>query len=234
MSLQTQVSAAEWQARCTLATLYRLIAHFRMTDLIDTHISLRVPDEPNHFLINHYGLPFERMRASDLVKINHNGEIVGAHDAGKSVNAAGFVIHSAIHAARPEIDCVIHTHTGDGMAVAAMQDGLLPLTQHALKFYQRLAYHDYEGIALDLDEQSRLVADLGTHQAMILRNHGLLTACQAQVKALSTGQALTRPPEAVCTRASAQFAAEDDDAYVRKVWDAAVLLIEAQLADCCR
>ena len=251
MSLQTQVSAAEWQARCTLATLYRLIAHFRMTDLIDTHISLRVPDEPNHFLINHYGLPFERMRASDLVKINHDGDIVGAHDAGKSVNAAGFVIHSAIHAARPEVDCVIHTHTGDGMAVAAMQDGLLPLSQHALKFYQRLAYHDYEGIALDLDEQSRLVADLGTHQAMILRNHGLLTAaenpyrafhlmymleraCQAQVKALATGQTLTWPPEAVCARAAAQFAAEDDDAYVRKVWDAAVLLIEAQLADCCR
>ena len=134
-SLKDVVSEKEWDARCQLAGLYRLIAQFRMTDLIDTHISLRVPDEDGHFLINQYGIPFEKMTASHLVKIDYAGNIIADYDQGKLVNTAGFVIHSAIHDARKDVHCVIHTHTADGIAVSAQKHGLLPLSQHALKFY---------------------------------------------------------------------------------------------------
>jgi len=174
------MSEAEWQTRCDLAALYRLVAHFRMTDLIYTHISARVPGPEDHFLINRYGVLFDRMRASDLVKIDLDGRVVGQGAGGtdaamdQEVNAAGFTIHSAIHATRHDLVCVIHTHTAAGIAVSAQKQGLLPISQHALKFYGRLAYHGYEGIALDLDERDRLVRDLGDRQAMILRNHGLL------------------------------------------------------------
>lgn len=250
MNLKEMVSAAEWQARCDLAALYRLIAHYRMTDLIDTHISIRVPDEPNHFLINRYGVMFEHMKASDLVKIDHDGQIVAAYDQGKNVNVAGFVIHSAIHHARSDIHCVIHTHTADGMAVSAQAHGLLPLTQHALKFYQCLSYHQYEGIALSLDERERLVQDLGNTKAMILRNHGLLAAgnsvadafytiyfleraCQAQIKATSSGSELVYPDAAVCEFTAQQFQAEETPQYLQMVWDAAVSLIAHQQSDYC-
>lgn len=250
LSLQNVVSASEWQARCDLAALYRLIAHHRMTDLIDTHISLRVPNEPNHFLINRYGVLFDKMTASDLVKIDHDGNIVEAHDQGKRVNVAGFVIHSAVHAARPNTHCVIHTHTADGMAVSTQKDGLLPLTQHALKFYGCLSYHDYEGVALSLDERQRLVADLGDNDAMILRNHGLLAcgasipaafhtlyflerACQAQVKALPMGGELVLPPEEIRVHTAQQFKDEDTPEYVKMVWDAALTLIAHQKESYC-
>ena len=248
--LKDLVSLSEWQARCELAALYRLIAHFRMTDLIDTHISVRVPNEPNHFLINRYGVLFDHMKASDLVKIDHDGNIVGEYDQGKNVNRAGFVIHSAIHHARPEINCVIHTHTADGMAVSTQKNGLLPLTQHALKFYGCLSYHAYEGVALSLDERERLVADLGQNHAMVLYNHGLLAtgesvcsafhtlyflerACQAQIKAQSAGAELIYPSEAVCAHTAQQFAAEDTPEYVQMVWDAALTLIANQAEDYC-
>ncbi|MDF9898840.1 UNVERIFIED_ORG: ribulose-5-phosphate 4-epimerase/fuculose-1-phosphate aldolase [Pseudomonas reinekei] len=174
MSKPAHIDPIEWQARCELAALYRLVAHFRMTDLIDTHITLRIPGPEHHFLINRYGVIFDRMRASDLVRIDQEGRVVDPEYAGHRVNAAGFVIHSAIHMARPDLNCVIHTHTAAGMAVAAQKQGLLPISQHALKFYGKLAYHTYEGIALSLDERERLIADLGPHRAMILRNHGLL------------------------------------------------------------
>lgn len=248
LSLKSLVSESEWQARCDLAALYRLLAHYKMTDLIDTHISVRVPNEPNHFLINRYGVTFDRMRASDLVKIDHEGAIVAEYDEGKNVNRAGFVIHSAIHHARPEIDCVIHTHTADGMAVSVQKNGLLPLTQHALKFYNCISYHAYEGIALSLDERQRLVADLGQNTAMVLNNHGLLAAgasvgaafhtiyfleraCQAQIKILSAGGELIYPAETICTHTAQQFADEDDAEYVQMVWEAAISLIESQEAD---
>lgn len=240
---QQQIPQHEWQARCELAALYRLIAHYRMTDLIDTHITLRVPDEPEHFLINRYGVAFERMKASDLVKIDHDGNIVADYDRSKKVNAAGFVIHSAIHAARADLNCIIHTHTADGMAVAAQQHGLLPITQHALKFYGRLAYHSYEGIALSLDERQRLVGDLGSHRAMILRNHGLLAAgdsvarafheiyfleraCQAQIRALAGGTSLCFPTEQVCVHTANQFDRDGIEGIVDDAWRAALSLIE--------
>lgn len=240
-----QISPEEWETRCDLAGLYRLVAHFRMTDLIDTHISARVPNEPDHFLINRYGVLFHEMRASDLVKVDHDGHVVDPRLGPDSVNRAGFNIHSAIHAARPDVNCVVHTHTAAGIAVSAQEDGLLPISQHALKYYRRLGYHDYEGIALNPDERSRLVRDLGSHQAMILRNHGLLAvggsvaeafnqlyflerACQAQVQALAGGQPLRFPPEAVCELTAQQ----SEDEIVRNLhllaWESALRLIDGE------
>lgn len=217
-------SAEEWAARCDLAALYRLLAHFRMTDIIYTHLTARVPGSHDHFLINHYGVLFHEMCASDLVKVDCDGHIVEAAEERRSlrVNAAGFTIHSAIHLARPDLACVIHTHTADGIAVSAQQQGLLPLSQHALKFYGRLAYHGYEGIAYNLEERDRLAHDLGPHEAMILRNHGLLAAggtiaeafhniyyleraCQSQIKAMAGNAELHLPPPEVCAHTRAQF-----------------------------
>jgi len=246
MSKPESMSAAEWQARCELAALYRLIAHFRMTDLIDTHLTLRVPGPEAHFLINHYGVLFEHMKASDLILIDQHGHKVGASlDDNKVVNVAGFVIHSAIHMARHDLTCVIHTHTASGMAVSAQEQGLLPITQHALKFYGKLAYHTYEGIALSLEERQRLVADLGPHRAMILRNHGLLVgggsvakafheifflerACQAQIQALAGGARLVYPSSEVCEHTASQFESPEADAIIDMAWQAALALIEPQ------
>jgi ribulose-5-phosphate 4-epimerase/fuculose-1-phosphate aldolase len=233
----------EAQVRHDLAALYRLIAHFKMTDLIDTHISARVPGPEHHFLINRYGVLFHEMRPEDLVKIDTDGNPVDPGDADTNrVNAAGFTIHSAIHMARHDLACVIHTHTADGMAVACRKKGLLPITQHALRFYDRLGYHDYEGIALDLAERERLVADMGTHKAMILRNHGLLAAgrtipeafvniyfleraCQAQVKATMGGDELVYPSAEVCERTARQFERPTAMAYCERVWKAALRLL---------
>src|SRR6187397_1274475 len=173
-SVRDRVSAGEWETRVDLAACYRLAAHFRMTDLIYTHISARVPGPEHHFLINAFGLLWDEISASTLVKVTLEGEIVD-DPTGNGINRAGYVIHSAVHRARPEIHCVMHTHTSAGIAVSAQEDGLLPLSQHAMRFTGCIAYHDYEGLALELDEQKRLVADLGTHKALILRNHGLLT-----------------------------------------------------------
>jgi ribulose-5-phosphate 4-epimerase/fuculose-1-phosphate aldolase len=238
------VSEAEWQIRCDLAALYRLVAYYRWTDFIYTHLSARLPGPDHHFLINKYGVNFQEMRASDLVKIDLHGNVVEAGDiSSKRVNAAGFTIHSAIHMARPDLMCVVHTHTAAGIAVSAQKDGLLPISQHALKFYGRLAYHGYEGIALDLDERERLVADLGQHKAMILRNHGLLVggtsiaeafhmiymlerACAAQVAALSGGQEIVLPPESVRVHTAEQFRKGENDEHYAMVWDAALRLIE--------
>ena len=216
-----KASAAEWRARVELAACYRLVAHFRMTDLIYTHISARVPGGAPRFLINPYGLMFEEITASSLVTVTLEGRIVD-DPTGLGMNPAGFVIHSAIHGARHDVGCVMHTHTGAGLAVAAQRQGLLPLSQHAMRFAGCLAYHDYEGIALDMDEQQRLIRDLGSHNAMILRNHGLLTcgatvrtafdlmyylerACQAQVGAMGTGAELVLAPAAVAEKVARQF-----------------------------
>ena len=169
----SRYSAEEWRLRQELAACYRLIAHFRMTDLIFTHISARIPGPEHHFLINPYGLWFDEITASNLVKIDLQGQAV--EPSPYSVNPAGFVIHSAIHGARENAQCVLHTHTRAGCAVAAQRDGLLPLNQISMEFYGNVAYHDYEGIALDLDERERLVKDLGDKPVLILRNHGLLT-----------------------------------------------------------
>ncbi|GLO15799.1 class II aldolase [Pseudomonas putida] len=250
MSKPHHISDVEWQARCELAALYRLVAHFRMTDLIDTHITLRIPGPEHHFLINRYGVIFDRMRASDLVRIDQYGNVVGGNTEAQRVNAAGFVIHSAIHMARPDMACVVHTHTAAGIAVSAQEHGLLPISQHALKFYGKLAYHQYEGIALSLDERERLIADLGPHKAMILRNHGLLAggqsvahafhelhflerACQAQVQALAGGSKLIFPSEAVCRHTAAQFDRDEADEIIALSWNAALTLIETQRESYC-
>ncbi len=242
------VSDEEWKVRCDLAALYRLVAHHRMTDLIYTHISARLPGPDNHFLINQYGVLFHEMRASDLVKIDYDGNIVGDAQQSRRVNAAGFCIHSAIHMARHDLVCVIHTHTAAGMAVAAQKHGLLPISQHALKFYGHLAYHGYEGIALDLDERDRLVSDLGEHRAMILQNHGLLVAgrtipeafnniyyleraCQAQVAALAGGTELVTPPEAVRQHTAEQFNREGSLEHYEMMWESCLRLVEHDRPD---
>ena len=171
-SLKGKVSAEEWQARVDLAALYRLVALYGWDDLIYTHISARIPGPEHHFLINPYGMLFEEITASSLVKIDLDGNIL--QETPYFINPAGFTIHSAIHAAREDAHFVMHLHSDQGVAVAAQKEGLLPLSQHALIVLPRLAYHDYEGIALNLDERERLVADIGDKTLMLLRNHGTL------------------------------------------------------------
>ncbi|MCB4770380.1 class II aldolase/adducin family protein [Ancylobacter sp. Lp-2] len=219
-SLRPDISPAEWQQRVELAACYRLLAHFKMTDLIYTHCTVRVPGEPGQFLINPYGHRWEEITASSLVKIDVDGNKVG--DSPHRVNPAGFTIHSAVHMSRHDAACVIHTHTRAGMAVASLKEGLLPLNQIALQFYGRLGIHDYEGIALDLDERERIIADLDTKCGLLLRNHGLLTvgrtvaeafnlmfylerACEVQVATLSMGRDLVLPPPDVCEKVGAQY-----------------------------
>src|SRR5258708_2359165 len=190
-NLRQLVSEEEWQTRVDLAACYRLVHHYGMTDLVYTHLTARVPGPERHFLINRYGLLFNEVTASNLVKIDGEGKIVGGGDQSQ-VNYAGFVIHSAVHQARHDVGCVMHTHTTAGMAVSALKSGLLPLTQTAMRFYGRIAYHDYEGPALDLDEQKRLVADLGVHDALILRNHGLLVCAPTVAEAFTIMHSLSR------------------------------------------
>ena len=203
-SVRDRVSEEEWEVRCDLAAAYQLAALFKWTDLIYTHFSARVPGT-EHLLINPYGLMFEEITASSLVKIDKGGNVID-DPTGLGINYAGFVIHGCVHEARPEINCVIHTHTRAGVAVSAQKCGLLPISQHSLRVYGMLTYHDYEGIALDMDERSRLAGDLGaSSKAMMLRNHGLLAlgdtvceafelmyyldcACQIQIDALAGGR----------------------------------------------
>ncbi len=172
-SVKDMVSAEEWQLRVDLAATYRLVAHYGWDDMIFTHISVRVPGPEHHFLINPYGMLFEEITASSLVKIDLEGNIV--MDSPYFVNPAGFTIHSAIHMAREDAQCVLHLHTDDGVAVSAQQDGLMPLSQFAMLVRPHLAYHDYEGVALDLDERERLIRDIGEKHTMLLRNHGTLS-----------------------------------------------------------
>jgi ribulose-5-phosphate 4-epimerase/fuculose-1-phosphate aldolase len=215
-SMREKVSPREWQARVDLAACYRLMALYEMSDMIANHVSMRVPGEEDAFLINPYGMLYEEITASSLIKIDHDGEILAKPDFGEldyGVNRAGFVIHSAIHAARPELACVIHTHTWAGMAVSSLEEGLLPLTQTAMRF-ARIGYHDYLGVVLDTSEQESLVRDLGENNAMILRNHGLLTvgrtipeafnamhrlelSCKTQLAAMACGGRLNPVPGAI-------------------------------------
>jgi ribulose-5-phosphate 4-epimerase/fuculose-1-phosphate aldolase len=208
-SMRERVSRDEWATRVDLAACYRLVHHFGMDDLVYNHISARVPGEEGHFLINAYGMTYDEISASSLVKIDLDGKVVQDSGTGYGVNHAGFVIHGAVHRGRADVACVLHTHTPAGMAVSAMKCGLLPLTQNAM-YFGGIGYHDYEGPAVDLDEQRRLVADLGPHEAMILRNHGLLSvgrtiaeafvtmywldrACQAQAAAMASNTELNFP-----------------------------------------
>jgi ribulose-5-phosphate 4-epimerase/fuculose-1-phosphate aldolase len=166
------MTEAEWRMRVDLAACYRLVAHYDMDDLFATHISARAPGEAEHFLINPYGVHFSEITASSLVKVDLDGTIVQETD--HVINPAGFVIHSAIHAARHDARCVLHTHTVAGMAIASMEEGLQSWFQKATRYHNRTAYHDFEGVAEDLDERARLVRDLGDRNYLVLRNHGLL------------------------------------------------------------
>ena len=171
--VRSQVDDAEWQLRVELAACYRLVAHFGWDDLIFTHISARLPGPVHHFLINPYGMTFDEITASSLIKIDlHARKVL---DSPYEVNPAGFTIHSAIHEARADVMCVLHTHTLNGVAVSAQKEGLLPLSQQSTLVLTSLAYHDYEGIALNPEEQPRLVRDLGDKSFFMLRNHGLIT-----------------------------------------------------------
>lgn len=210
-SLEGKVSDEEWKIRVDLAAAYRLVAHFGWDDLIFTHLSARVPGPDHHFLLNPYNLMFEEVTASSLVKVDMTGNPV--METPFITNAAGFTIHSALHMAREDAKAVMHLHTPHGQAVSAHAEGLLPLTQTAMLIRQDIAFHEYEGLAVDLDERERIVADMGDKGAMLLRNHGTLTigetvgeaflrlyflerACEAQILALSAGEAnLNNPPQ---------------------------------------
>ncbi len=240
--VRDRVSKEEWQLRVDLAAAYQLAAQFRWTDLIYTHFSARLPGS-DEFLINPYGLMFDEITASNLIKIDHDGKVIDDPlDLG--YNEAGFVIHGCIHEARPEAVCVIHTHTRVGVAVSAMKCGLLPISQHAMRIQREVTYHAYEGIALDMEERVRLAKDLGPKsRAMILRNHGLLTlgesvreafemmyyldcACQIQVDAMAGGmENVLQMTKEAGDNAAAQFN-RPDRSSTRKDWPALLRLLE--------
>lgn len=213
-------SEAEWQVRIDLAACYRLVQHFGMTDLVYNHITARVPGTAHNYLINPYGLMYDEVCASNLVKIDLDGKILEPTEY--DINPAGFTIHSAVHGARPDLVCVIHTHSPAGTAVSCLAEGFMPMTQGGFQFHERIAYHDYEGFALDDAERARLVTDLGERKAMILRNHGLLTAgtsvaeafrllyyleqaCRVQLNVLQTGRAIQTPPAPVREHTAQQW-----------------------------
>ncbi len=202
----------EWAMRVDLAAAYRLVQHFGWSDLLATHLSARVPGPHDHFLINGFGLMFDEISASNLIKVDMESNKLT--DSEYDVNPAGFVIHSAVHMARPEVACVIHTHTQAGTSVASQKHGLLPMTQHALAVIAQTGYHEYEGIATDLDERQRIARDISDKNVLVLRNHGLMTvgrtageafmwmyraerACRMQVAFQQTGAELMPIPEHV-------------------------------------
>jgi len=210
----------EWRVREQLAAVYRLLARFGMDDTIYTHVSARLAGSDGHFLINRYGFLFEEMTASNLVRVDREGNVVDGDP--EWVNKAGIMIHGVVLEARPDVNCVIHTHTTAGMAVAALKEGLLPVNQMSLEFWGGLAYHDYEGVVYEPEQQLLLPRDLGDKLAMILKNHGLLTAgrtipeafyymyyleqaCRTQVAALQMGREIVLPPPEVCEFTSHQF-----------------------------
>jgi ribulose-5-phosphate 4-epimerase/fuculose-1-phosphate aldolase len=223
--VKEQVSPEEWQCRVDLAALYRLVAMEGMTDLAATHISARVPGPEDHFLINPYGLMYEEVTASNLVKVDINSEKV--KESPFPVNPAGFTIHSAVHMARPDVQCVVHTHTPAGMAFASVETEILPLSQTAMQFWGRTGYHAWEGISTNLDERERIVRDLGTHRALILHNHGLLVAaptipaawvliyqlervCRTQLAAMAAAKASGQPITVMSDEVAEKTAAGSD------------------------
>ncbi|WP_184520701.1 class II aldolase/adducin family protein [Muricoccus pecuniae] len=226
------MDAAEREARTSLAACYRLVARLGLDDMIYNHISLRVPGQDGQFLINPYGMLFEEITGSDLVKIDTQGRKIDSSP--HEVNVAAFVIHAAIHKSSHDAACVLHTHSDASLAVSGQEEGLLPLSQFAMRFYRRQSFHDYEGVAIDLDEQERLVRDLGGNKVMLMRNHGILTTgrtpgeafmllyyferaarIQLDMQAAATsGARLVIPPHEVCERAARQFWERQGDILV--------------------
>ncbi len=232
-SVRDRVSSEEWNQRVALAAAYRLVAHFHWDDLIFTHLSARVPGPEHHFLINPYGMMFEEITASSLIKVDLTGKKV--MDSPYEINPAGFVIHSAIHAAREDAMCVLHVHSLDGVAVSAQKAGVLPISQQSIFVLSSLAYHDYEGVALRDDEKPRLVRDLGDKHFLVLRNHGLLTvggsvpdtflylyllesACRIQIKAQAGGGELVPIDPRIIAGAMAQAAQVTSNAGGSLAW----------------
>jgi ribulose-5-phosphate 4-epimerase/fuculose-1-phosphate aldolase len=237
--MRARCSAAEWQARVDLAACYRLVELYGMSDMMANHISARVPGEEGAFLINAYGMLYEEITASSLIKVDLDGEILGTPDFGPlayGVNKAGYVIHSAVHAARPEVDCVIHVHTWASMAVSSLQCGLLPITQTAMRFL-KIGYHDYCGVVLNLDEQKSLISDLGDREALILRNHGALVvgrtvgeafnwthrlelACRSQLAAMACNTKLVSVSQPVLEQTWSNYQPQTRRAYGVMEWPA--------------
>jgi ribulose-5-phosphate 4-epimerase/fuculose-1-phosphate aldolase len=228
---------SEAEVRKDLAAAYRLAARLCWDDLVYTHLTAAVPGEPGHFLINAFGLAFDEIEPGNLVKIDLDGRLVEDRP-GVAINRAGYALHAAVHRARPDAFCVMHLHEGSAIAVSTHPRGLLPLSQHALRFYERLAYHDYEGLALTQDEAQRLIASLGSHQAALLRNHGtlvlgrtvaeaftltatLIKACQIQVAALAGNPDPVLPSVRVARHAAEQLF---DNGAVEGVWEWPALL----------
>ena len=237
------ITAVEWEQRVNLAAFYRVLAGFGWDDLVFTHVSARVSDAPDYYLLNPYGSLFEEITASSLIKVNLTSGRADRSD--KLINPAGVTIHGAVLAARPDVQCVVHLHTPSGVAVSAQEDGLLPITQTALWPYSSLAYHEYEGLALDSDEQVRLARDLGDKTFMILRNHGTLAvggsipdaflaiyeferACEAQVLALAGGARLRHVPESIVAGIQAQEAESTDGLGGQLAWPALLRRLDRQ------
>lgn len=232
-SIRSNVSEAEWEQRVNLAACYRLVAHYEWDDLIFTHISARIPGPEHHFLINPYGMLFEEVTASSLIKVDLQGNKVTASPY--DINPAGFTIHSAIHAAREDAKCVLHLHSLNGVAVGAQTGGVLPISQQSIIILSSLGYHDYEGIALNEEEKPRLVANLGTNNFLMLRNHGLLTVadnipdaflmmymfektCAIQLLAQANGQALIEVNPRIIAGAKAQVQQVTRNAGGKLAW----------------
>lgn len=239
----------EWRMRVDLAACYRLVDLHGWTDLIYNHITARVPGSDDHILINPYGLHYREITASNLVRIDPDGNVTDGSPYG--INSAGFAIHTAIHQARPDVVCVLHTHSRCGVAVSCLADGFVPMTQGGLQFHNRIGYHDYEGIAGDLAERVRLARDLGPHHAMILRNHGLLVcgdsvalafsrmyyleqACEVQLDAMKTGRPLALPDAGICEHTARQWeleAAQAPAAAPVAEWPACLRMLDAAGSD---
>lgn len=244
--VRARCTDAEWQVRVDLAACYRLADMFGFSDVIWNHITAKIPGT-EAFLINRFGFRYDEVTASNLVTIDLDGNVIDAGSATSEVdvNRTGFVIHSAVHAARPELCCVMHSHSAAGMAVSALKDGLVPMTIDAMAFYERVAYHDFEGLSTDTAERARLADNLGDRKAMILRNHGLLTcgetvgeafmkmyylerACQVQMQVLASGQAAALPAPGVCERAAQQSL---EFPHGKFEWPALVRMVEEVAPD---
>ncbi len=240
-SIEEEVSGEEWQARINLAACYRLMDHFGMTDLTYNHITARIPGS-EHLLINLYGLLYSEITASSLMKIDTEGNVIWKPETDYHKSQSGYVIHGAIHRARPEVGCVIHTHTRAGMAVSCMEEGVLPITQTSMRFHGHIGYHDYEGPAVDLDEQARIVAHLGEHNALVMKNHGLLTcgpsvpeafnlmyqlemSCRAQVDVMTARATMNIPDAEVIAHTALQYQPNTRRPYGILEWPAMLRLL---------
>lgn len=247
---QKSIEASEWDVRVNLAACYRLMARYGMTDLIYNHITARVPGRDDAFLIAPYGYLYEEVTASSLCKVNLAGDMLALPFPDAEVNIGGYIIHSAVHAARPDARCVIHTHTRAATAVSAMKRGLLPISQTAMWFHGRIAYHDFEGPAINRDERARIIADLGSFNIMLLRNHGSLTvgrsiaeafmltylfemACKTQVDACSADEDLVFPGDEIAKRTADAFHDHNRQAGAagEKEWRALMRLLDREGSD---